>query len=68
MMPTTLRTPPTLVKNFIGRDDILRSLYFGHFDNQVEKSSGPIISALTGLGGVGKTQISIRFLEEFRSR
>jgi hypothetical protein len=68
VMPTTLRTPPTLVKNFIGRDDILRSLYFGHFDNQVEKSSGPIISALTGLGGVGKTQISIRFLEEFRSR
>ena len=48
---------------FTGRDEILESLYH---DLQLGQSNAPI-KVLSGLGGVGKTQIAIEYAYRYRS-
>ncbi|KAG8834322.1 hypothetical protein FRC17_009161 [Serendipita sp. 399] len=57
---------PSLVSNFIGRDDILSGLYTAHLDSwSDDRSQEPVISILSGLGGSGKTQIALKLASEF---
>ncbi|PVF91547.1 hypothetical protein CPB86DRAFT_830534 [Serendipita vermifera] len=63
-----LRPRPPLVEGFVGRDDILRAMRQIHFDDTSSTRQAPLITVLTGLGGSGKTQISLKFASEFEQR
>ena len=57
--------PHTLSAIFTGRDDIVQKIYEGFFSsNTIEQKR----FVLYGLGGSGKTQICIRFAQEYRER
>jgi hypothetical protein len=56
------------VPYFIGRQDVLKALHSAHFDHPQLRSDGPIISVLAGLGGSGKTQISLKFALDYEER
>lgn len=59
---------PSLVKDFIGRKDILANMRKTHFTNRPTEGQDPTITVLTGLGGSGKTQIALKFVAEYESR
>ncbi|KAF7321208.1 hypothetical protein HMN09_00209400 [Mycena chlorophos] len=50
---------------FQGRQDILAQL--GHFFGET-KDKGQTVVLLHGLGGIGKTQIALKFIEEYGSQ
>jgi Cdc6-like AAA superfamily ATPase len=56
-----LKPRPSLVENFIGRDDILDSMQRTHFFSRSSQSQTPAITVLYGLGGSGKTQTVLKF-------
>ena len=60
-----LKPRPSLVQNFIGREDILRSMHCTHITNRIPNLGTPAITVLSGLGGSGKTQTALKFALEF---
>jgi hypothetical protein len=53
---------------FVGRQDILDSLCLAHIKDSPSRSDSPTISVLAGLGGSGKTQISLKFALDYEER
>ena len=53
--------PPT--RTFTGRDDLLRDV-----DTQLKKGGPIALTALAGLGGIGKTQVALEFARRHRDR
>lgn len=56
-----------LVEEFAGREDILTSMRSTHFEDSNQQRSRPI-TVLTGMGGLGKTQIALKFACEFEEK
>ena len=63
-----LKPRPSLVKNFVGREDILEAMRRNHFAERSTKSQDPAITVLSGLGGAGKTQTALKFALEFEDK
>ncbi len=55
-------------RHFIGREDVLDPLCKQHRDTSPPEHDGPRISILHGMGGVGKTQISVKFARMYEER
>jgi signal recognition particle GTPase len=65
---TGLKPRPPLVKNFVGREDILEAMRQTHLTKRSTKSHDPTITVLSGLGGAGKTQVALKFALEFEDK
>jgi len=63
-----LKPRPSLVKNFVGRGDVLEAMHRTHLTNRPINSKEPAISVLHGLGGAGKTQTALKFALEFEEK
>ncbi|PVF94411.1 hypothetical protein CPB86DRAFT_740622 [Serendipita vermifera] len=63
-----LKPRPSIVPYLVGRHDILSALRSTHLHDSPSQSDVPIISVLTGLGGSGKTQISLKFALEYEEK
>jgi len=63
-----LKPRPSLVDNFIGREDILSAMRQTHITQRSLTSKKPAITVLSGLGGAGKTQTALKFALEFEER
>ena len=59
-----LKPRPSLVKNFVGRADVLEAMHRTHLTNRPTNPKQPAISVLHGLGGAGKTQTALKFALE----
>jgi signal recognition particle GTPase len=64
----TLKPRPSVVKNFVGRTDILEAMGRTHLTERSTKSQDPAITVLSGLGGAGKTQTALKFALEFEDK
>jgi hypothetical protein len=64
----TPRARPSVVPTFVGREDILEAMRQTHFCHRTSGSGIPAITVLTGLGGSGKTQIALKFAEEYEKK
>ena len=58
---------PSSNLNFVGREDHLKHLH-DHFLEQSSSGSGHRFFVLFGMGGVGKTQICLKFVEQSMDR
>jgi hypothetical protein len=58
----TYRPMPSSSNNFVGREDYLAKLEAVFIEGHTQTGSRPV-SVLSALGGMGKTQISVRFAE-----
>jgi hypothetical protein len=56
------RTMPSSSSNFVGRTDYLAKLEAVFMQGRSQAGSRPV-GVLSGLGGMGKTQLSVRFAE-----
>jgi signal recognition particle GTPase len=65
VMEIALKPRPSLVQNFIGREDILQSIRKNHVTDRLPHLHKPAVSVLSGLGGSGKTQTALKFALEF---
>jgi signal recognition particle GTPase len=63
-----LKPRPSLVDNFIGREDVLRAMDQTHVTQRSENSKKSAITVLSGLGGAGKTQTALKFALEFEKK
>jgi signal recognition particle GTPase len=63
-----LKPRPSLVKNFIGRADVLEAMERTHFTHRPTNPKETTISVLYGLGGAGKTQTALKFALEFEEK
>lgn len=61
-----LKPRPRLVPHFIGREDILEAMHRAHFENH--QAGQQVITVLSGIGGLGKTQIALKFALEVEER
>jgi hypothetical protein len=61
----TLKPRPSLVDNFVGREDILEAMRRTHLTQRSTLAKKPVITVLSGLGGAGKTQTALKFALEF---
>ena len=61
--------PPGPTKSFTGRVDILNKLseYFSETTASVASATQRVF-VLFGMGGAGKTQIALKFVNEYRTR
>ena len=61
--------PPGPTKNFTGRVDILNKLstYFSETTTSMACATQRVF-VLFGMGGAGKTQIALKFVNEYRTR
>ena len=64
----TMKPRPSLVDNFVGREDILDALRTTQFGSRPLELNKPAVSVLMGLGGSGKTQIALKFALEYEGR
>jgi flagellar biosynthesis GTPase FlhF len=55
---------PSSNPNFVGREDHLQCLHDHFLEQSAKKSSGHRFFVLFGIGGVGKTQICLKFVEQ----
>jgi hypothetical protein len=62
---TKYKPRPAVVPFFKGRRDILDKLEKVHLSKGLLPPNLPTISVLTGLGGSGKTQIALKFAQEY---
>jgi signal recognition particle GTPase len=62
-----LKPRPSLVDNFVGREDILSAMRQTHLTQRSTTSKQPAITVLSGLGGAGKTQTALKFALEFEN-
>jgi DNA transposition AAA+ family ATPase len=58
----TYRPMPSSSSNFVGRADYLTKLEAVFVEGRAQTGSRPV-GVLSGLGGMGKTQISVKFAE-----
>ena len=58
----TYRPMPSSSSNFVGRVDYLAKLEAVFIEGRTQTGSRPV-GVLSGLGGVGKTQLSVKFAE-----
>lgn len=58
-----LKPRPRLVPNFIDREDILEAMQDAHFNNHHVQIQ--MITILSGIGGLGKTQLALKFALKF---
>jgi Holliday junction resolvasome RuvABC ATP-dependent DNA helicase subunit len=65
MIEITLKPRPSLVDNFVGREDVLSAMRQTHLTSRSRTSKKPAITVLSGLGGAGKTQTALKFALEF---
>jgi signal recognition particle GTPase len=63
-----LKPRPSLVKNFVGREDVLEAMRRNHLSQPSSNSQDPAITVLFGLGGAGKTQTALKFALEFEEK
>jgi Mrp family chromosome partitioning ATPase len=63
-----LKPRPSLVDNFVGREDVLRAMYQTHLTERSKNSKKSAITVLSGLGGAGKTQTALKFALEFEEK
>ena len=63
-----LKPRPSLVKNFVGRGDVLGAMDRTHLTHRPTNSMEAAISILYGLGGAGKTQTALKFALEFEEK
>ena len=68
MIEITLKPRPSLVDNFIGREDILESMRRTHLTQRARNSKKSVITVLSGLGGAGKTQTALKFALDFEDQ
>ena len=68
MVEIALKPRPSLVKNFVGRADVLEAMHRAHLTNRPTNSNKSVISVLYGLGGAGKTQTALKFALEFEEK
>jgi DNA-binding SARP family transcriptional activator len=55
------RELPAAVSDFTGRDDALRRLDTWHAAHQLRSAGPVVISAISGIGGVGKTALAVHW-------
>ncbi|GII97441.1 FxSxx-COOH system tetratricopeptide repeat protein [Sinosporangium siamense] len=60
--PSHLWNVPPRAPHFVGREDILL-----HLSARLEEENSPVLQALIGIGGVGKTTLAIEYAYRFRS-
>jgi Holliday junction resolvasome RuvABC ATP-dependent DNA helicase subunit len=63
-----LKPRPSLVDNFIGREDVLEVMHRTHLTHRARNSKKSVISVLYGLGGAGKTQTALKFALDFEEK
>jgi hypothetical protein len=63
-----LKPRPSLVKNFVGREDILEAMRRTHLTGRSTKPPDTSITVLSGMGGAGKTQTALKFALEFEDQ
>jgi signal recognition particle GTPase len=68
VIEVALKPRPSVVKNFVGRTDILEAMRRTHLTERSMKSQDPAITILSGLGGAGKTQTALKFALEFEEK
>jgi signal recognition particle GTPase len=65
VIEVALKPRPSLVDNFVGREDVLSAMRRTHITQRSKTSKKPAITVLSGLGGAGKTQTALKFALEF---
>jgi hypothetical protein len=68
VIEVALKPRPSLVANFVGREDILEAMRQTHLTRRSTNSKSPEITVLSGLGGAGKTQTALKFALEFEEK
>jgi Holliday junction resolvasome RuvABC ATP-dependent DNA helicase subunit len=68
MIGIALKPRPHLVKNFVGREDVLEAMRRTHFTERSRNDQSPAVTVLFGLGGAGKTQTALKFALEFEEK
>jgi Mrp family chromosome partitioning ATPase len=63
-----LKPRPSLVDNFVGREDVLEAIRQTHLTQRSKNSKKSAITVLSGLGGAGKTQTALKFALEFEEK
>ena len=63
-----LKPRPALVRNFVGREDMLVAMRQTHVTQRSKNSEWSAITVLYGLGGAGKTQTALKFAWEFEDK
>lgn len=57
-----------ITRNFVGREDLLISLFRRHFSARKPDSAGPVTTILSGVAGSGKSQLALMFAAEYERR
>ena len=65
VIEVALKPRPSLVDNFVGREDVLSAMRQTHITQRSMTSKKPAITVLSGLGGAGKTQTALKFVLKF---
>jgi Mrp family chromosome partitioning ATPase len=68
VIEVALKPRPSLVDNFIGREDVLEAMHQKHLTRRSTTSKKSAITVLSGLGGAGKTQTALKFALEFEEK
>jgi hypothetical protein len=65
VIEVALKPRPSLVDNFVGREDVLEAMRQTHLTQRSTIARKSAITVLSGLGGAGKTQTALKFALEF---
>jgi len=57
-----------MVKNFVGREDVLEAMRRTHLIERSTNFQDAAVTVLFGLGGAGKTQTALKFALEFEKK
>jgi signal recognition particle GTPase len=68
VIEVALKPRPSLVDNFVGREDVLLAMRQTHLTQRATITKKPAITILSGLGGAGKTQTALKFALEFEEK
>jgi hypothetical protein len=68
VIDVTLKPRPSLVDNFVGREDVLEAMRQTHLTQRSTLPKRTAITVLSGLGGAGKTQTALKFALEFEEK
>jgi signal recognition particle GTPase len=70
VLEIALKPRPSLVDNFVGREDVLEAMRLTHLTQRsmIANKNKPMVTVLYGLGGSGKTQTALKFALEFEEQ